>query len=195
MKSKSYLNILIAIVTIVLVFIWSGVVSNQSVNFNPPKIASHFSGQTEVTQPEIVPGIVVVKIRSAAIAQSLAKAATATGLASLDVKLQQFGATSVQKMFRHKPIPAHSAIPDISRFLKISIPEQMNPVMVAQELAGDPNVEYAEPVYVRYLMATPNDPRYGEQWHLPQIKAPQAWDVQKKQQNSHYRHCGYRCRL
>lgn len=179
MKSKYYLSIFIAIVIPILLVLLIGAGFNQSVKSNPSKNTSHFSGQTRITQPEIVPGIVVVKMKSAAIAKSLNKASTTTGLASLDTRLQRLGAVSVQKMFRHKPIPMHSAIPDISRFLKISIPEQMNPVMVAQELASDPHVEYAEPVYVRHLMATPNDPMYPQQWHLPQIKAPQAWDVQK----------------
>ena len=55
----------------------------------------------------------------------------------------------------------------------------MNPVAVAQELSRDPNVEYAEPVYVRRLLEVPNDPRYSQQHYLPQIKAPEAWDVQK----------------
>jgi hypothetical protein len=55
----------------------------------------------------------------------------------------------------------------------------MNPMMVARVLEGDPNVEYAEPVYVRRLAVVPNDPMYSQQYHLPQIHAPEAWDVQK----------------
>jgi subtilisin family serine protease len=139
--------------------------------------------QEKNLQPEIVPGFVVVKIRSAAAAQSLSKAGTGTGLSSLDTRLRRFNAISVQKMFRHKPIPPGSGIPDISRILKIRIPEQLNPVIVAHELERDPNVEYAEPVFVRRPCAVPNDSRYNEQQYLSQIHAPEAWDVQKGDSN------------
>lgn len=44
------------------------------------------------------------------------------------------------------------------------------------ELAG---VEAVEPNYVRRLDARPNDPQYGNQYHLPQIGAPTAWDYTK----------------
>jgi serine protease len=179
MKTIKYLNIFVVLTISLLVFLLSGSGFNKSEKSNPLINTSYFSQKTGVTQPKIVPRMVVVKLKSASIAQSLSKVNTLTGLFSLDTRLQRLGAVSIQKMFRHKPIPAHSAIPDISRFLKVQIQEHLSPVMVAQELESDPNVEYAEPVYVRWLMAVPNDPMYSQQWHLPQIRAPQAWNVQK----------------
>ena len=49
------------------------------------------------------------------------------------------------------------------------------------ELARNPAVEYAEPNYLMHTMATPNDPRFSQQWGLENgsgadISAPQAWD-------------------
>lgn len=45
-------------------------------------------------------------------------------------------------------------------------------------LAEDiPGVLYIEPVYELRIDVEPNDPRYGEQWGFPQIKAPPAWDT------------------
>jgi serine protease len=38
------------------------------------------------------------------------------------------------------------------------------------------DVEYAEPNYIFEPFLTPNDPRYGEQWHYTAINLPQAWD-------------------
>jgi len=38
------------------------------------------------------------------------------------------------------------------------------------------DVEYAEPNYILEPFLTPNDPRYGEQWHYAVINLPQAWD-------------------
>ncbi len=44
----------------------------------------------------------------------------------------------------------------------------------------DPKVEYAEPNYQRRAFVNPNDPYFGAyQWNLPNVSAPQAWDVQK----------------
>jgi len=53
---------------------------------------------------------------------------------------------------------------------------------LAQQLAAsDPTIEYAEPDLILQPALTPNDSRYGEQWHLHEatggIRAPQAWDL------------------
>lgn len=50
---------------------------------------------------------------------------------------------------------------------------------VATSLMATNDYEYATPNWTLYPLATPNDPQYGSQWHLPKIQAPQAWDVQK----------------
>lgn len=38
-------------------------------------------------------------------------------------------------------------------------------------------IQYAEPHYVVHLMSAPNDTRYGEQWGMEKIQAPQAWSL------------------
>ncbi len=47
---------------------------------------------------------------------------------------------------------------------------------VIRELEADPDVLYAEPNYIYSALAVPNDPGYANQWGLPQINAPAAWD-------------------
>lgn len=37
-------------------------------------------------------------------------------------------------------------------------------------------VLWAEPDYIAYAIGAANDPQYGQQWALPKIQAPQAWD-------------------
>ena len=44
-------------------------------------------------------------------------------------------------------------------------------------MSGSPLVEYAEPNYIRSTSYAPNDPRYNDQWALPKINAPSAWDI------------------
>ncbi len=47
---------------------------------------------------------------------------------------------------------------------------------VAQALAKDPHIAYAEPDMLVELSAiTPNDPDYAKAWHLAKIQAPTAW--------------------
>jgi serine protease len=53
------------------------------------------------------------------------------------------------------------------------------PEEVAQKLAAQQGVEYAEPCPVRYPCVVPNDSLYGQQYYLQNIKAPTAWDVAK----------------
>lgn len=60
---------------------------------------------------------------------------------------------------------------------------------IAAELTADPRIEYAEPNYIYHAFdmpsvpvvldadEIPDDPYYINQWGLPKINAPQAWDV------------------
>ncbi|HET7480788.1 MAG TPA: S8 family peptidase [Rubrobacteraceae bacterium] len=45
-----------------------------------------------------------------------------------------------------------------------------------RELEKDPAVEAVDYNYIRKFSLTPDDPRFGEQYGLRQIKAPSAWD-------------------
>lgn len=46
-----------------------------------------------------------------------------------------------------------------------------------KELKADPDIEYAERVRIRKVIATPSDTLYKDLWHLKKIKASEAWDV------------------
>ena len=52
---------------------------------------------------------------------------------------------------------------------------------IAKRIAADPSVEYAEPDYRMFPHLIPNDPQFGNQWHLTDylggINAPAAWDI------------------
>ncbi len=49
---------------------------------------------------------------------------------------------------------------------------------IVDELNNDSSIEYAEPVYLSKIESVPDDPLYSSLYHLPQIKAPEAWDIQ-----------------
>src|SRR4051795_6573218 len=42
---------------------------------------------------------------------------------------------------------------------------------------ANPAVAYAEPNWIYHTDSVPNDPRYSQDYGLPKIQAPQAWDV------------------
>lgn len=43
-------------------------------------------------------------------------------------------------------------------------------------LAADPRVEAVEPAGIAKILWTPNDPKYGEQWHMKRAGAETAWE-------------------
>lgn len=52
--------------------------------------------------------------------------------------------------------------------------------ILMQRIADDPDVEYVQPNFMMSAFATPNDPRYAEQWHYSNpvsgARVPAAWD-------------------
>lgn len=55
--------------------------------------------------------------------------------------------------------------------------DQWETLKAIKQLRARSDVEYAEPNYRVYPMATPNDPLYPLQVHYPQINLPLAWDI------------------
>lgn len=59
--------------------------------------------------------------------------------------------------------------------VRVQVPRgEVEKSLQAYRARGD--VERVEPDYVLRALSTPNDPRYGEQYGLPRIAAPAAWD-------------------
>ena len=52
-----------------------------------------------------------------------------------------------------------------------------DPVHAAENLSRQPEVLYAQPNYINKVDSVPNDPGYTQQWNLPLINMPQAWDI------------------
>ncbi|MCG3131845.1 MAG: hypothetical protein FLDDKLPJ_02655 [Phycisphaerae bacterium] len=63
----------------------------------------------------------------------------------------------------------------VSGLVKVAVPEGQELQSVHRYL-DDPDVWYAEPQYALKPDRIPNDPRYGELWAMPRIRAPQVWD-------------------
>jgi len=65
----------------------------------------------------------------------------------------------------------------VSGLVIIDLPSGSDLMAAARQFQSRPEVEFAVPDTLVYPALVPNDPGYSEQWHLPKIYAPQAWDV------------------
>lgn len=104
---------------------------------------------------------------------------------SLDEKAAAFEVYQLEKLFRYNPARLRPDLPDLSRIYKISFPEKFTPEEVVSAFQSDPNVEYAESIPIGKLAEVPDDPMYNMMQHLPQIWAPQAWDIHKGENGTH----------
>ena len=132
-----------------------------------------------VGRPLYHKGMITLKLKQRLKSHRLGKSMTTLGVNSLDQKLARINAKSIEKRFKHREIPPESNLPDLSCIYIITIPNEVEVLAAAQMFADDPNVEYAEPIPVRYDDTVPSDMYYTQLQHLPQIKAEEAWDVHK----------------
>lgn len=65
-----------------------------------------------------------------------------------------------------------------ANFEIVDIPDNADPEAAAAAMRARPDVEYAQPRYLNYAMARPNDTLYGNQWNFPAIDMERAWDIQ-----------------
>ena len=64
----------------------------------------------------------------------------------------------------------------------IKVPPHKTVLEMIEKYKKDPNVEYAEPNYIRKAFLTPDDLQ-GNQWGITQIKLPQAWNTETGSSN------------
>lgn len=62
--------------------------------------------------------------------------------------------------------------------LVVASPGEPDPASAAAIVARQPEVEWAQPNYLRRFKAVPNDPQYPSQWNLNNaLDMPRAWDI------------------
>lgn len=66
----------------------------------------------------------------------------------------------------------------LSNIYRLSVgPGRSELEQVIANFTADPSVLYAGKEVIYYPLYTPNDTRFGSQWHLQKIKAPEVWDL------------------
>jgi len=131
-----------------------------------------------------LPGRIHIKFKPGNGPFSIADGPVITGIPSLDQKMVQYEARSLEKRFKQNPLITRPGLPDLSRIHLVTIPEHLDVNMVAKAFSADPTVEYAEPVPIHRVEEVPDDPHFVSQQHLPQIMAPLAWNIHKGQNGS-----------
>jgi subtilisin family serine protease len=141
---------------------WIPAAASDAIAPATPGIASVPSANTGRFKQPHVPGELIVKVREGATKAGLDAIEQSgmfivdSGLLASSVKLVRATASTDAEA----TLQAEAALDALSR---------------------NPAVEYAEPNYLMHTMATPNDPRFSQQWGLENgsgadISAPQAWD-------------------
>ncbi len=171
----------------------------------PAAAAEEVIDQTKQTAPlpppatEVEPGKVIVKLnqQAAEVAQSAQVAPSGTvftGISSLDQRLNQIKATSLDAVAADvSDVSGKSATEGMSiqsahvgTLFFVNYDSSASPGDVAQVLSQDATVEYAEPNYIAGVAGapqaipaqfTPNDRYFPLQWNFEKIQMPAAWDI------------------
>jgi serine protease len=65
----------------------------------------------------------------------------------------------------------------IGDVLLVATDDEPDAAIAAARLEQQPEVQWAQPNYLRRRRATPNDPLYTRQWNMDLIGMPRAWDI------------------
>ena len=130
-------------------------------------------------RPMFEAGKVVVKLRPDAAPLATKAMSHRFGIASLDAISEELGVWQVAPMFRTHLSKARPDLPDLSRIYLVELPGEVDVRRAALLFGRSPLVEYAEPLPVYDLAATPDDPEFHRQRFLSRIGAEGAWDVHK----------------
>jgi len=126
---------------------------------------------TRSNNVEIVQGQFVVKFKPYGILKSANYAALSNVLSMYNVK-------DYKQVFRDAKNEKVKGRLNLNNVFVMRIEKSANIWQIVAELNSNPDVAYAEPVYLNKIEVDPNDPLFSFQNHLPQIFAPEAWDIQ-----------------
>jgi subtilisin family serine protease len=102
-----------------------------------------------------------------------------TGLSEMDAMGGKHGAKFIRAQFpgaRKKMLQGR--VVDLSGWHEIHFTGRADVEDIAKEYRSLPGIIDAQPVSIHPVYTVPNDQFYYLQWHLPQIHAPQAWDIE-----------------
>ena len=143
-------------------------------------------------EPVVVPGELVVVLSPDATraldvsvpsgpSRGVLAGTTSTGLDDLDSVFADLNVLEVRRVHPPTPpAPMGVSAADIDAALEGTFRVRFAPETDVSEavsrLSRRDAVSMAEPVLLRESSVVPNDPSFGQQWGLPKIRCPEAWD-------------------
>lgn len=107
-----------------------------------------------------------------------AKAGTITGFDSFDQLLQEMEAVAIQPWLPTATDFDKDGDIFLNRFYEITLPEFRSDIQeVIAAFSSDEHILFAERIPIHRLFYEPNDPKYSQQWYIPQVTIEQAWDM------------------
>jgi len=100
--------------------------------------------------------------------------------------MQVAGEPERRMLFQLDKVQSFTAQNVVTQNLQFQTEEQRrkyDTLLAIKALHDRPDVEMAAPNFILSTLAVPNDPLYKYQWHYPQIKLPQAWDITQGSSN------------
>ncbi|WP_431688108.1 S8 family serine peptidase [Hahella sp. NBU794] len=126
---------------------------------------NNYSALSIPTQAEFAPGEAIIRYKAA-------KGYSAQALPGYF--LERFGDANIGLFrFDDAQIVQGPALKSLAQ----KVDERQRTIELIEALRQRPDIEFAEPNYIRKALETPSDPLYGLQWHYPLISLPSAWDV------------------
>jgi subtilisin family serine protease len=129
-----------------------------------------------VTSNDYLANTVIVKTRRCF---DLGKEARAFPSAELTAILRPYNVQSIRAPFPDFA-PRQLSGTDrygLGRIYEVTFDAQASVVELCDRLAGCGDVEYAEPVFIRHVCGSPNDPQLAQQYALAKVQAELAWEI------------------
>ena len=146
-----------------------------------------FKLQKGVSSKDYLPNTLIVKFRPLgstpqqfSISQEIQKLKIKSGTVS--TSRQMFKGNPMERISSKSTLK--SDLISLDRIFEIKYKASVGIESVINEVLENPNIEYAEPSYIYHTSYVPNDPLVSSQSnYLSQIKAFQAWDINKNSSN------------
>jgi len=119
---------------------------------------------------------VVIKLKQSIQTDALGKSSLPN---KLFTALNSFGFTDVKSIISSNSASNQS----LNRIVVAEFTSDTDPFYIASKIKSSPDVEWAEPKFVREIEFVPNDPSYSSQYALSKISAALAWDISKGDTN------------
>ena len=146
----------------------------------------------EVERPEVpsllgyVPNRIVVNFNPSVTRKmnQVTLAQGKTGIAAMDEVGSRHRVASIKRKFPGAKKKKHKGrVIDLAGWHTIEFHGEVDVLDVVETYKNIPGVIDAQPVSIHKVYREPTEEFYELQWHLPRIKAPQAWDIETGNSN------------